>query len=149
MSAVALNPIAENEESLAELIAAGPFQDYEELFHLIWDNSRDGLRLTNQAGVMVKVNDAFCRMVGLPSEELIGKPFDIIHGKGDTAPAVRQSRKRADSKGNILRVEKEFVLWNGERTWFEISNLTFEPADSGRMLLSVFRELGDRKVPRI
>jgi PAS domain S-box-containing protein len=149
MSAVALNPIAENEETLPKLIAAGPFHDYKELFHLIWDNSRDGMRLTNQAGVMVKVNHAFCRMVGLPTEELIGKPFDIIHGDGDTAPAVRQSRKRADSKGNVLRVEKEFVLWNGQRTWFEISNLTFEPADSGRMLLSVFRGLHDRKVPGV
>ena len=144
MSAVALNRFAENEVTLPELTAAGPLQDYEELLHLIWDNSSDGLRLTDGAGVTVKVNDAFCRMVALSREELVGRPFDIIHGEGETAPAVRQSRKRADSKGNILRVETEFVLWNGKRKWFEISNLTFEPADSGQMLLSVFRELGDR-----
>ena len=145
MSAVAPNTITEPEQTLPELIPQQAFLEHDGLFRLLWDNSSDGLRLTNQSGIMVMVNDAFCRMMGRPREQFVGKPFSIIHGEGDTAPAVRQARKRADSKGSELRVEKELVLWNGQRTWFEISNLAFEPADSGRLLLSVFRDITEQK----
>ena len=145
MTAVAMNPIAERERLLCEFNSPHAPREFEALFRLIWDNSQDGLRLTNEAGVMIMVNDAFCRMVGRTREELLGRPFAIIHGESDTAPAVRQARKRADSKGNELLVEKELILWNGRRTWFEISNTMMECSDSRRLLLSVFKDISEKK----
>ena len=40
-------------------------QSSETLFRSVWENSVDGMRLTDENGVIVAVNDAFCKLVGL------------------------------------------------------------------------------------
>ena len=40
-------------------------QSSETLFRSVWENSVDGMRLTDENGIIVAVNDAFCQLVGL------------------------------------------------------------------------------------
>jgi PAS domain S-box-containing protein len=51
----------------------------EEQFRLIWENSKDGMRLTDENGVVILVNPAFCELVGLKKEEIEGKTLAEIY----------------------------------------------------------------------
>jgi PAS domain S-box-containing protein len=39
------------------------------------------MRLTDENGTMLMVNEAFCKIVEMPEEALIGQPFDIIYAR--------------------------------------------------------------------
>lgn len=47
----------------------------ELLFRSVWENSNDGMRLTDSNGRIVEVNKSYCAFVGMKREELIGKYF--------------------------------------------------------------------------
>mgnify|MGYP003598213797 CR=1 FL=1 len=55
----------------------------ESVFHSVWDNSFDAMRLMNRDGIMVGVNDAFCNMFRKKREELIDQHFTVIHENPD------------------------------------------------------------------
>src|SRR5262249_61270070 len=42
----------------------------EMLFHSVWENSVDGMRLTDEQGYIVAVNDPFCKLLGGSPEAL-------------------------------------------------------------------------------
>ena len=48
-------------------------------FRSIWENSNDGMRLTNCEGIIVAVNKAYCSLIGLNEKDLLGKPFTAIY----------------------------------------------------------------------
>src|SRR5207245_162421 len=51
----------------------------ENLLRSVWEKSADGMRLTDEEGVIVEVNNAYCKMVGMKREELEGKPFIVTY----------------------------------------------------------------------
>ena len=51
----------------------------EERFRSVWDHSIDGMRLTDREGRILAVNEAFCRLVKLPREKLIGQLFSVAY----------------------------------------------------------------------
>ena len=81
----------------------------ETLFRSVWENSVDGMRLTDENGVIVAVNDAFCRLIGMSQEQLEGKFFSVIYSAARTgkkcfaatanifAPACWRKRANANS----------------------------------------------------
>jgi hypothetical protein len=48
----------------------------ESQFRLVWESSGDGMRLTNREGIILRVNDAYCRMVQKSRAELGGPTPD-------------------------------------------------------------------------
>jgi len=50
-------------------------------FRSIWENSNDGMRLTNNEGFIVAVNKAYCNLIGLFESDLKGKPFTVVFSK--------------------------------------------------------------------
>ena len=60
----------------------------ETLFRSVWENSADGMRLTDENGPIVAVNEAFCELVGLRQEELEGKFFTIIYAATENAQGM-------------------------------------------------------------
>ena len=54
-------------------------QSSEMLFRSVWENSVDGMRLTDENGLIIAVNDAYCKLVGMEAEALEGKPFTIVY----------------------------------------------------------------------
>jgi len=115
----------------------------EERFRQVWNNSGDGLRLTDADGVVVMVNDAFCRMVELPRETLVGETLAIIQPAESRERVLRHHHERFANRMIPSRMERELPLWNGKRTWFELTN-TLLPGDQP-LLLSIFRDITERK----
>ncbi|MDB6123157.1 MAG: hypothetical protein JWQ71_2150 [Pedosphaera sp.] len=131
--------------ALERIWAEEAFRKSESQLQLVWDNSNDGMRLTDRQGTILMVNGAFCRMVEKTRDQLVGKPFSVIHGEGENERILRRGRERIDSNTIEPRFEREVILWNGKRVWFETSNALLDLPGQPPLLLSVFRDITERK----
>jgi PAS domain S-box-containing protein len=116
----------------------------ESLFRTVWEESLDGMRLTDENGIVVRVNNAFCRMVDLTREELEGKPLSVIYTRERSEHIQNRHRKRFIEQTIEPHLETELMLHNGRKVWFEISNAYFEHNEHKPLLLAVFRDITTR-----
>jgi len=117
----------------------------EQKFRSVWKNSYDGMRLIDDTGTIVSVNNAFCAMVGKSAEELIGNNFNIIYKPDEQKVMKQKFIARFDDRKIESNFEREVELWNGKRVWYEISNSFVESGDREVLLLSIFRDITERK----
>jgi two-component system sensor histidine kinase/response regulator len=52
-------------------------KDSQMRLNSVWENSVDGMRLTDESGLIVSVNRAFCRLIEMEQRDLVGRPFTI------------------------------------------------------------------------
>ncbi len=121
-------------------------QRSESQFRLIWENSVDGMRLTDAEGTVLMVNEAFCRLVGKPRAEIEGKPMCDIYAEEGREPILARHRARFASRTVPAHLEHQLKLWDGREIWLEVTNCFFEPEPSRPILLGVFRNITARKL---
>lgn len=126
--------------------AAELLKNSEQEFRRVWEESHDGMRLTDGNGTMLLVNKAFCRMVGKTAEELLGKPFSVIYEASKTESVLAKHRERFQARNVAPLFERELLLWHGRKVWFELSNSFLELPSQPTHLLSLFRDITDRKI---
>jgi two-component system cell cycle sensor histidine kinase/response regulator CckA len=131
--------------ALERIEAEQAFRKSESQFRLVWNSSNEGMRLTSKDGTTLMVNDAFCQMVEKPKEELEGRPFTLIHGKEQIETVPGKAREWIEIGAIQPRLEREVTLWNGRKVWFEMSNTLLELPGQPAMLLTVFRNITERK----
>ncbi len=118
----------------------------ETLFRSVWENSVDGMRLTDEKGNIVAVNNAFCRLVGLPPEQLEDKPFWVIYSvETDCAKMLAQHRQHFLVGSLEDRREGEFRLHDGRSVFFDTTNFYVKSGGKPRLLLSLFRDITTNK----
>jgi PAS domain S-box-containing protein len=113
----------------------------ETLFRSVWENSVDGMRLTDENGTIIAANQAFCRLVGLAHEQLEGKPFTVVYSaKEDWEAMLRQHCERFST--GIIREKEELrrILHDNRSVIFEITDSYVESGGKPRLLLSLFRD---------
>jgi two-component system sensor histidine kinase UhpB len=119
------------------------------LFGQLWEISVDGMRLTDEDGKILLVNDSFCKIFEMEKEQLIGKPFSIVYAKPEQEAALK-SYQRDIRKDEIKTLfERENTLWNGRRAWFEFSNSFLTLSDGNKITLSIVKEISKRKKSEI
>lgn len=118
----------------------------EQEFRKVWEGSLDGMRLTNEDGITLLVNDAFCRMVGKSARELVGKPFSTIYDPEVQDSILKRHKERFAQRDVQPLFERELQLWHGGKVWFELSNSFLEITGQPVHLLSIFRDITERKV---
>ncbi|MDD5765528.1 MAG: PAS domain S-box protein [Candidatus Marinimicrobia bacterium] len=121
----------------------------EQYFRRIWENSVDGMRLTDENGTILMVNDAFCQIVAMEKESLEGKPFTVIYADDKQADSQAIYQKHFNNDTTQRHVEKETVLHNGAHVWFSLSDSFFEIVPGKRLLLTVLRDITEQKVRQI
>ncbi|MBI5464105.1 MAG: PAS domain S-box protein, partial [Ignavibacteriales bacterium] len=114
-------------------------------FRSVWEKSIDGMRITNEEGIVVLVNDAYCKMIEKPREEIEGKPISIVYEEAKQAEVLRKHQERFRSRSIHSYLERELVLWNGKRISLELSNSFIEIPDWPTVSLSVLRDITERK----
>lgn len=119
------------------------------LFGQLWEISVDGMRLTDEDGKILLVNDSFCKIFEMDKELLIGKPFSIVYAKPEQEAALKSYQRdiRRDEIKTLF--ERENTLWNGRRAWFEFSNSFLTLPDSNKITLSIVKEISERKKSEI
>jgi PAS domain S-box-containing protein len=120
-----------------------------QLFRLVWENSNDGMRLTNSEGKILMVNKAFCQLVNKQRSELEGKPLNVVYGREFKNMAPLIHREKFDELRINSYFEYEVTLWNNKTIWFGISSSFFEVEDQEPYLLSIFNNITERKLNEV
>lgn len=115
------------------------------LFGQLWEISVDGMRLIDEDGNILLVNDSFCKIFEVQKEQLIDKPFSIVYIKEEQEPALKSFQ--TDIRKNEIKTffERENTLWNGKKAWLEFSNSFLTLNDGSKITLSVIKEISGRK----
>jgi len=114
----------------------------ELLFHAVWENSVDGMRLTDEHGRIVAVNESFCRLVQRPRAEIEGRLFaEIFAATGDPGDEAANYVTHFAHRTMPPKVEGQVTFEDGRRAMFEQSNSFVELRGRPAMLLSVFRDV--------
>ncbi len=114
-------------------------------FRTVWENSASGMRITDENGIVVKVNDAFCKMFGKTKEGLEGKPFSVNYTKEKEKHILLKHQELYSSKKVEPYIEKELKLWNGKIIWAQVTNSFLEIEGKKTLLLGIFADITDRK----
>ncbi len=114
-------------------------------FRLVWESSVDGMRLMDANGTVLQVNAAFCRMVGMNEERLVGQPFTLVHAAAEREALLRDYREAVGRGSLDPHLEQEVALWSGQRLWVELSNSLVQSTGQAPLVLSIFRDVTLRK----
>lgn len=119
------------------------------LFAQLWEISVDGMRLIDEDGKILLVNDSFCKIFEMSKDELIGKPFTIVYTQSEQESSLEAYQ--TDIKHNEIKTffERENTLWNGKKVWLEFSNSFLTLPDEKKITLSVIKEITSRKISEI
>ena len=106
----------------------------------VWEKSFDSMRLLNEDGTVLSVNKAFCNLVEKTEEELIGTSYNYIYSDVEYNPKLNFSI-------NNVRpfFERQAILWNDKHVWFEITSSIIEYEDGTKSVLSIFKDITDKK----
>lgn len=139
--------IAVKEDITEKKIMLEQIVESESRFRSIWENSLDGMRLLDENAIIVDVNPAYCKLVGMELNQLKGKPLNITYQIRDNSEeSIRKFRERFENRTVKKTFEVETNLWNGKKIWLELSNSFIEFPGNKTLLLSIFRDVTDKKL---
>ena len=116
----------------------------EEMFRNVWENSVDGMRLVDSDARIKLVNRAFCNLVEMPYEKLIGQNYNVCYFDNDIL-GVQKFKENLMNNQIPTRQVTTIKLWNGKEIPVEISNSFIDFQDNKRVLLSIFRDISEQK----
>ena len=140
-----VNVVVVSRDVTGRKLAEEALRQSESQFRLIWQKSADGMRITDRQGNIVLVNEAFCQMVGMAKEDMEGSPMSEVYAEPERESVLQKHQLRFRERSVSPELQREFTLWNGRRVWFEVSNSFFETLEHRPLLLSVFRDISERK----
>jgi two-component system, sensor histidine kinase and response regulator len=125
-------------------------------FRSTWEASREPMCLGDERGIILRVNDAFARMLGLPGSTLQGVDLASLFRVEDQ-PAVR--RWYTDNFATIARgvasgvasdavesrLQREFQFADGRSGTFEISLTVVQIPGQTTQMLAVCHDVTERK----
>lgn len=119
--------------------------DVDLLFPQLWEASIDGMRIIDEKGIILLVNDSFCKMFRMNRDDLIGKPFSIVYQESERKEALTVFQK--DIANNEIKTffERENTLWDGRKIWLEFSNAFINTPRGQKITLSIIKDISQRK----
>jgi PAS domain S-box-containing protein len=121
----------------------------EYIFKVIWERTKDGMRLTDENGIIRLCNDSFALMFGKTKEEILGNPISVLYDPS-IEELILNDYKDSFRLGRLKEhFEFNAPLWNGSQLFFEISNSFIENLNGEKFLLSIFRDISERKLNEI
>jgi len=121
-------------------------QKSENHFRSIWENSFDGMRVVDEKGIIRSVNKAFCDMVKKSKEELIGQHFSLMYKASSREQITKRAEENIKTKSVPPHYERKLELWDNTNIWFEVMNSFMEMSENENYLLSIFRNISERKL---
>ncbi len=117
-----------------------------------WKHSQEGLRILDRKGIILEVNDAFCRMMKKGRNELVGSPFSIVYAGRCRAEMERKMLQRFKDRpvpqlheGEYDLHDGEYELHDGTTVWFEATHVISDDGDESAALLSMFKDVTLKK----
>ena len=117
-------------------------QSSETLFRSVWESSAEGMRLTDENGIIVAVNNAFCKLMGLAQDELVGKVFTVIYATTENMSEMMEHYRNNYLNHELKETsEYHYTLHNGREVVLEVHNSFIELHGQPQLTLSLFRDI--------
>ena len=120
-------------------------KESEKKFRLVWEKSAEGMRITNEEGIVVLVNDAYCKLVGKPLNDIEGKLMSVVHEEARQVEILLKHEEQFHTRNIPRYLEKEIILWNGKKLFAEVLSTFLEIENHPTLLLSIFKDISERK----
>jgi PAS domain S-box-containing protein len=117
----------------------------ENTFRTVWENSYDGMRLTDENGYIYMCNDAYANMISKTRYELEGRPISITYNEEYGPSILGKYINNFKNDDIVTKYETTSFLWNGDVKFFEITNSFIHRVNNKKYLLSIFRDITTRK----
>jgi two-component system, cell cycle sensor histidine kinase and response regulator CckA len=116
----------------------------ERRFRSIWENSLEAMRLTDSKGVVLAANPAYCRLMRVPSSEILEQPFTSpFHPEGQQTQ-LEQYQEAFRNRQIEPHQQKRVTLRSGIVLELEMSCSFMDMERDGPLLLAIFRNITDR-----
>jgi PAS domain S-box-containing protein len=132
--------------ALERIRAEQALHQSELMFHSVWENAVEGMRLTDAQGRVIAVNEAYCRIIRITREQLEGKPFTAVYPPTDQAETwLEEYRKKFVAREAIEGAQWTCKLHNGSAVTLEETGCFIELRGQAPLLLTVFRDVSEQK----
>jgi two-component system, cell cycle sensor histidine kinase and response regulator CckA len=134
-------------ERTAELETANKnLFESEELFRLSFENASVGKSLIRPDGIYLRVNQAFCDLLGYTPEELQNMNFADITHPDDIASSHRAVSSLFSGEVAVIRLEKRYIRKDGQIVWVELSSVLLRDKESKPLyLITHIIDINERK----
>ncbi len=124
-------------------------KESEILFRSVWENSANPMRICDRDGRMLNVNTAFCSIVDLPREKLIGHYLDVVYAPGMGGELLETYRRRVVENSIQDRFKRRLKFRTGEEFWFDIANSYLNSEEDNEQILSIFTNISELKTAEL
>ena len=109
------------------------------------------MRLTDESGLVVSVNRAFCRLVEMKREDLEGRPFTVYYAESQNPPDshLAEYQQKFGARSIEKFTEKKLILRTGKTIELEVANSFLELQIQRPLLLGLFRDITARKLAEL
>jgi len=118
----------------------------EERFRGLIEQGPIGIALMDRDYRLLKVNEAFCRMVGYSDGELLGmSPLDFTH-PDDRQPTIDLTERLFVAEIPMRKLEKRYVKKNGEVIWANVTaSLIHDQQGKPLYAMGMIEDITERK----
>ena len=127
------------------LIAEEKLRSSENTFKTIWENSLDGMRLTDEDGIVYMCNEAYAKMIGKSRFEIEGQPVSSIYDEEHGPKILSEYLNKFNTESLVTKYDTTVHLWNGSKKEFEVSNSFIQSISGKKYLCSIFSDITTRK----
>jgi PAS domain S-box-containing protein len=126
---------------------AAPASD--EILRSAFDRSPTGMSVVDLDGRWLRINDAYCRMLGYEAEELIGAPFRNFTHPDDVGEDGEFVAAAIAGELDSLEREKRYVCKDGSVLWARVrAEVIRDKAGEPLYFVSHLQDLSERHVAR-
>lgn len=121
-------------------------RESEEQFRGIFDYSKVGVNVLNADYQYIKINRAFCDMIGYSEKELLAHDFRGITHPDDVEANIKLSNKLRAGIIDFFHLEKRYIHKNGGIVWGDLTVSSVRKEDGTlQYVVAIIQDMTDRK----
>ncbi len=130
------------EANAALHLSGNALEKFREILFSVWNNATDGFRLCDKDGIVVAVNNAFCKMFCVSEQEVTGHHFADIYGDEVDKKGLSEEYNRMYASNEIRpRLRRRYQLLNGKMLESEVMSTYVSDEEGEKYMLTQFRDV--------
>ena len=118
----------------------------EEQFRQVFEEAPAGMIILDERRHCIRVNRAFCNIVGYNEAELIGQGYELFTHPDDSQANMTLTNEVYEGKQTGYRLEKRYIRKDGQVMWVTVNATAYRiPAQQRTGVLAIIEDITERK----